>query len=434
MRKKYGFTAALLVSALLCGCSDISGGVEDTFVHTEATTPTEEPDVIAVIATEEEPKPEIKPARTYTDEEIAAFHDRIEEIREECWVYGMSVAVFDNGNVIYADGFGLADKENEIPCTADTIFRAASVSKTISTVLLMQLCDKGMISPESDLEELTGLPFNSEYAGGRVKLWHLLTHTAGITDTNTFELGISQRYKTETVLKTALIGTKPGEVYNYTNFGAGLVGTLIELLTGEYFQDYADSNMFKPLGMDAGYAGDFIEHKDNCAKIYDYDGEIYNPATWGRTAHYYESFGLGNSYLQAQSELLITAPDLARLGTALAGDGTVPECGNVSIISPASLDEMHKKRISTDKFDMGLNVRIYDGTLVPGRVMYGHTGNALGAITGIFYDRTDHTGIAILSNRCNYYVDDTTGVYKMLYLSVNEAYKTFFGAEAGAGD
>lgn len=428
--KRYRFWAALLALTMLCGCSDISEGVEGTFAHTGSTsaeiTVTEEPDVIAELVTDDEPAPEKKPERTYTDEEFAAFGERLEEIREECGVYGMSAAVFKDGKVIYADGFGLADRKNEIPATADTIFRAASVSKWVSTILLMQLCDKGMISPESDLEELTGLEFNTEYGGGRVLLWHLLTHTAGLTDTSTFEYGISQRYKTETVLKTARIGTTPGEFYNYSNFGAGLIGTLIELLTGEYFQDYADRNLFKPLGMDAGYATDFIGHKENCAKIYDYDGEVYDPASWGRTAYYYESFGLSNSYLQAQSELLITSPDLARLGTALAGDGTVPECGGVRIISPASLEEMHKKRITTEHYDMGLNVRIYDGTLVPGRVMYGHTGNALGAITGIFYDREDKTGIAVMSNRCNYYVDDTTEVYKLLYLSVNEAYSRFF--------
>ena len=428
--KRYRLTAALLALTMLCGCRDISQGTEDSFIHTEDTSAalitTGEPDVIAELVTDDEPADKKKPERTYTAEEFTAFGERIEEIREECWVYGMSIAAFRDGKVIYADGFGLADRENEIPATADTIYRAASVSKLISTVLLMQLCDKGLISPDTDLEELTGLGFNTEYGGGRVQLWHLLTHTAGLTDTSTFEYGITQRYPTETVLKTALIGTTPGEVYNYTNFGAGLIGTLIELLTGEYFQDYADKNMFRPLGMDAGYATDFIERKENCARIYDYDGEVYDIANWGRTAHYYESFGLGNSYLQAQSELLISAPDLARLGTALAGDGTVPECGGVSIISPASLEEMHKKRITTDQYDMGLNVRIYDGTLVPGRVMYGHTGNALGAITGIFYDRNDHTGVAILSNRCNYYVDDTTGVYKMLYLSVNEAYKRLF--------
>ena len=430
MKKRVYFSAALVVSALLCGCSDISDGADMDFVHTSLPPETTEPDIIAELVTEEtEAVPVSAPEPVYTQAQLDAFGARLEEIREECGVYGMSAAVFRDGKIIYADGFGLADTENEVPCTADTIYRAASVSKTISTVLLMQLCDKGLISPESDLEEVTGLPFNTDYTKGRVKLWHLLSHTAGITDTSRFELGITERYETAYILKGALIGTEPGEFYNYTNFGSGMIGSVIELLSGEYFQEYADKNLFKPLGMDAGYANDYIERKENCAKIYDYDGMIYDPATWGRTAYYYESFGLGNSYLQAQSELLITAPDLARLGTALAGDGRVKECGNVRIISEDSLSEMHKPRISTEQYSVGLNVRIYDGTLVPGRVMYGHTGNALGAITGIFYDRSDHTGIAVMSNHCNYYVNDDTGVYKMLYLSTREAYETFFDSE-----
>ena len=413
-------TAALVLSVLLmCGCTDISQGGEIPVMETK---PPEEPEVTGIRL--------ITPDDTlvsyeHVEPDTEAFHRQLEIIRAENDAYGMGVAVFHGGDVIYTDSLGLADIENNIPVTKDTHFRAASVSKLISTIPLMQLCEIGTISLEDVLDDATGLPYTVS-GSGSAKLWHLLTHTAGITDTTYFENGSANRYTVGFILKKSLTGVRPGTSYNYTNFGAGTIGAVIECLTGKFFHDYANENLFQPLGMDAGYIIDLIEDKESCAVIYDHDGEVYHVPEWNRTRSFYESFGLGNSYLTAQCELLITPSDLARLGTALAGDGTVRECGGKRILSEDSIEKMHNVYIKTDSFGMGLNVRKYDGTLVPGRVIYGHPGNALGAITGIFYDRDDGSGVVIMTNHCNYGVDDGSGMYRLLYDTLNAAYKCFF--------
>lgn len=422
---------AAVVSLLLGGCTDISQGVQaaprpavEVGATAQTTAKTAKPAGIQLISPDDTTAPPADRPTEYSMPDTDALHSRIDEIRLANGAYGMGIAVFHNGDIIYADSFGLADTEQELPCTKNTRFRAASVSKLISTVLMMKLCDDRLITLDSILDDATGLPYST--ASGKVNLRHLLTHTAGITDTYLYEWGATERYSVDYVLEKSLTGIEPGTFYNYTNFGAGTMGAVIEHITGQFFHDYADRMLFEPLGMDAGYIIDLIEDKESCAVIYDHDGEVYNVPEWNRKREYYESFGLGNSYLAAQGELLITPSDLARLGTALAGDGTVKECGGKRIISEKAVEQIHEVYIDTENFGMGLNVRKYDGNLVKGRTLWGHPGNALGAITGMFYDRSDRTGIVIMTNHCNYGINDENGMYRLIDDTVNAAYDAFF--------
>lgn len=430
MRKNRIIPAVLAAFTLLTvgGCTDISHGAQAAprpAAEAAATIQTtSRPAGIQIISPDDTTAPVADRPAEYSVPDTDAFHSRVEEIRLANGVYGMGIAVFRSGDIIYTDSFGLADTENEIPCTRNTRFRAASVSKLISTMLVMKLCDDQLMTLDSILDDATGLPYST--ASGKARLRHLLTHTAGITDTYLYEWGMTERYSVDYVLEKSLTGIEPGTFYNYTNFGAGTMGAIIEHITGVFFHDYADKALFDPLGMDAGYTIDLIEDKESCAVIYDHDGEVFNVPEWNRNREYYESFGLGNSYLQAQCELLITPSDLARLGTALAGDGTIKECGGKRVISEKAVGQMHEVYIDTPNFGMGLNVRRYDGNLVEGRTLWGHPGNALGAITGIFYDRSDRTGVVIMTNHSNYGINDDNDMYRLLHDTVNATYETFF--------
>ena len=418
------FLAGLIITA---GCTPIDEGASEATAvfSTAAPQPVtgivlSEPDPAMTVS--EQTEAAAVTAAPVKQEALDAFHERLEECMDKYSIYGMGVALFRDGEVIYTDGLGYANVAAETPVTDKTIFRAASLSKMISTIPVMTLVDKGLYDFDGDLSEQTGIPYSVPQTG-EVKLWHLLTHTAGLTDTYIYDSeSISGRFSVEYVMKTAHIGTPAGSFYNYSNFGAGTMGAIIEHITGKFFHDYAKETMFDPLGIDAAYVIDQIGDKESCAYIYDYDGEIFPVPTWGRTQHYYESFGLGNSYLQAQCELLISAHDLALIGIALAGDGTV---NGVRLLSEESIKKMHTKYVDTDNFGMGLNVRIYDDNFVKGRTICGHPGNALGAITGMFYDRADRTGVVFLTNRCYFSVKET-GIYSAADAIVNAAYELVF--------
>ena len=357
------------------------------------------------------------PSAPVREPDTASFDERLAQIRDECSAEGVSVALFSRGKIIHTANLGLADRELGIPADDNTRYRCASVSKLVTAMILMQLYDEGIITPETPLEEATGLPFGSD-----VKLWNLMTHTAGLTDSAAYLEAPSKYYSADYVLNCSKTGYAAGEVYSYTNCGAGLMGAVTEKLTGEFFHDYAADSFFSRLGMDAGYVIDRVEDRQSAANIYDIDGDIFHVSSWGRTSAYYERFGLGNSYLTAQCELIITASDLARLGIALSGDGSFD---GRQVISKEAVQLMNKVWYETSDFGMGLDVRIYDNTIIDGREIHGHPGNALGSICGLYYDPSDGTGAALLTNHCSQAVRGN-GVYRVIQDTLEAAYEYCF--------
>ena len=429
MKKIRLAAAALSVLLCICACTDISeppapAESSTTSASAPAETNRTEP---SETDPEQTPAEETTPPAPLINENIdyAAFEGRIEDIARSLNTVGMGLCVFGQGEVIYSVNYGCADQEAGRPADDSTLYRSASISKMISTMALMTLYDQGVITPYSELEPLTGLPYNNPALDKPVLLWHLLTHTAGIADSYAYENAPASRSSLSYVLSYSYSGKEPGTDYSYSNFGAGTIGGIVERLTGEYFHDYADRVLFEPLGMDAGYCIDLIENRDNAANLYAYGSLLYTPKSWGRTTAYYEGYGLGNSYLTAQCELLITPCDLARLGIVLAGDGSVD---GVRILSEDAVNEMNTVYYSDDSmdFDMGLNVRVYDGNFVEGRTIHGHAGQAFGCVNGLYYDPSDGTGVAICSVGCPASANEENGVYILLDECVNAVYETFF--------
>lgn len=429
--------AAALIAVIMCGCTNIDERAIDTIntdsIEAMVTVDTSRNDDAVITTTDTDKTETVSDSVTVsempdeTTEQIVYepdredFTERLNKVYSDYGITGMSVALFRGGEIIHTENIGYSDAETKALCTDNTRYRIASTSKLISTMVLMTLYDEGEIDLDSCLTDATGIKYD-RYNKEKVKLWHLLTHTAGIIDTYVYELAITNKYNIDYILSSAHSGYEPGTMYNYSNFGAGTIGAIVEKLTGEYFHDYADRALFNSLGMDAGYLIDLIEDKESCATLYDYDGEVFHVPTWKRNRKYYESFGLGNSYMSAQCELIITASDLARLGIILSGDGTL---NGKTVLSEKAVDAMNKSYFSAPDFDMGLNVRIYDD-LIDGRTIYGHPGNALGAITGLFYDRTDGTGVAFVTNRCSTVKDDN-GFYKAIKDTLDAAYECYFG-------
>lgn len=359
--------------------------------------------------------------------DYAAFDRKIEECAEKNSVVGMGLCVFADGKVIYEIDLGYSDKENGIKCGNNTVYRVASVSKLVSAMALMTLYDEGKIDPYSDLEELTGLPYNGGYNENRVLLWNLLTHTAGLADGNTYLKAASNYYNVSYVMKNSRSGGEVGKNYLYTNFGVGTLGSVVETITGEFFHRFASRVIFDKLEMNAAYCADLLKDRSLCANVYQYGELRISPKSWGRNSLYYESFGLGNSYLTAQCELLISPKDLARLGIAISGDGSVD---GVRILSKEAVDLINTPYFKSDSipFDMGLCTRIYNGNLIEGRRIFGHSGCAYGNVCGLYYDPETKTGVSLCTSGCNIGANPENGVFNIIDDCIKCVYDEFFTA------
>ncbi len=423
---------SLLLATVICsGCAPTE--VTSDFSETSATQTSPEasaPEGSTSSTEQTSSVPEPIPPKIAPDYE--SLSKALDKAMTDRNATGMSVAVFKDSEILYTYGNGLADKENKIPFTDNTRTRVASVSKMVTSMIMMTLYDQGKITPDSVLSEVTGLPFDAP-GKGKVKLWHLMTHTAGFVDTEKFNSFTSDiKY----LLKTSHTNNEPGTAYLYTNFGAGTAGAVIECLSGEYFYEYADKALFKPLGMDAGYNIEMISDKESVAKLYEND-TITDVQHWKRGRSLYSIGGLGNSCYCAQCELIINVKDLARLGMVMTNDGTLD---GVKVLSKEAVDLMEKRYFSTPTYDMGLSIRIYDD-LIEGKTIYGHNGIAFGAIAGLYYDPVDKTGVAVITNGCSAYVDEN-GFYKINKDALEAAYQYVFNtgdfakapAESGVSD
>jgi CubicO group peptidase (beta-lactamase class C family) len=171
---------------------------------------------------------------------------------------GCALGVFRDGAMAYSKGYGMASLEHDVPITPTSVFYAGSVSKQFTAMAAALAIQQGKLSYDDPIRKY--LPELPGYADA-IKISHLVHHTSGLRDYNTL-LSVAGRRGDEawdnrivlqlTARQTALNFT-PGDDYLYSNTGYTLLATIVERATGMAFADFADANIFKPLGMSVSH-------------------------------------------------------------------------------------------------------------------------------------------------------------------------------------
>ena len=171
---------------------------------------------------------------------------------------GLSVAVSIGGEVVWSEGFGYANLEQQTPVTSITKFRIGSISKPIAAAALGLLYEQGLLDLDAPVQEY--VPSFPEKQKGVVTTRLLSGHLAGIRHYRGMEfITINRRY--ETVLEGLEIFEDdtllyvPGERFSYSTYGWNLLSAVVEGASGENFLTYMRNNVFRPLGMIHTVAG-----------------------------------------------------------------------------------------------------------------------------------------------------------------------------------
>lgn len=356
----------------------------------------------------------------------------IEEICRNYNVTGMSLAVFDENGVFYQQSYGFANVEQQIPASEDTIYRIASISKSVTALLALELTEEGSLSPEQPLPDLGGCEIlNPNFPDKPITLRHLLTHTAGIFDSGSYwqAVGSPSIPPLKTFLYTCY-GAEPGEQYCYSNLGMGLVSGVIETASGQRFLDYTREQIFEPMGIDAAYSYTQLEQKDRVADIYQNGERTVHMADWSNMSAKYTNLPLGQLYALGHGDLFITAKDLTRFARIMAG---CPQDGEPVVLTGSTLQMMQTVQFSQElpeesypnEIMRGLGTHITD-QLVPDRRMVGHQGNAYGSICGMFFDPQQKNGFVLLTNGSSCQTDQA-GLYLVNKETAQAVYSAFFG-------
>ncbi len=181
------------------------------------------------------------------------IHELAQDALREHPAPGISIGVQRDGEVVFAGGFGYADLENEVPATADTVYRIGSVTKQFTAAAAMLLVQEGELNLEADLRKY--LP-DYDTQGFAVPVERLLNHTSGIkgyTEMPEFweqaRLDLGHEAMLE-LFSEPPFEFEPGDRYQYNNSGYYLLGVLIERLSGMSYTEFLEARFFEPLGLE----------------------------------------------------------------------------------------------------------------------------------------------------------------------------------------
>lgn len=318
---------------------------------------------------------------------------------------GGSVVIAQNGQIIYSRDYGYASKGGKIPVTEQTYFRVASITKMISAISIMQLYEQGRLDLDADISAYFGYEIvNPYYPMVPITLRQCMSHTTTISQGGGYAYAKSTIHSMLSKEARRFANFKkyaPGTAYSYSNFGGGLMGAIMESVSGMSVNQYMTQNVFAPLGIDAAFAASLLVEPGYAASVYG-EGVLYKSAA-SYIAQGYEDFAdPERHYRTTIGSLFIRSRDMVKLLSLLCGDGSYD---GVRILSRESaemmrMDQRELGKSVTGKSPYGLCVNLMDN-LQSGKRIYGHQGMAGGAICNAYYDPQTQFTFVLFTNGCS---------------------------------
>lgn len=343
-------------------------------------------------------------------------------------VPGLGIIVYKDGKEVYKNFQGRRyidpqDPKNDLPMTADTRYRIASVSKQFAVFGIMQLVDQGKINLDTDVSKYLGFTLrNPNYPDTAITTRMLMSHTSSLRDGDLYSAPPSEGLQSffepegkyyEKGAHFAPAGQAPGKYFEYCNLNYGILGTIIERISGERFDRYMTKNVLKPMDIQGSYNvsdfdaneikqvgviyrkekdGVWDEHGPWVAQKDDYRGQVQ--------ADPFKDYKLGTNatWFAPQGGLRISGNELSHLMQMLINNGTYE---GRQIVRPDLLKEMFKVQWKYDP--QHPNGSTYNGSIeaygfgeqpidgkgtsrvVKDRVvpLQGHLGEAYGLMSGV---------------------------------------------------
>jgi CubicO group peptidase (beta-lactamase class C family) len=190
-----------------------------------------------------------------TDEDLfAAVRERIEGLLSEGEIPSLAVAVAREGELIWEEGFGLADRERNTPATENTVYPLGSLSQPLTATGLMVLVEQGLVDLDRPINEYLGDDKLRAWVGDvtNATVRRVATHTAGLPrHEHAFyeDESVQPMPVDRTVLLYGNLVDPPGERWQPSGLGYGMLARMIERVSGENLADFMREEVFVPLGM-----------------------------------------------------------------------------------------------------------------------------------------------------------------------------------------
>ncbi len=313
---------------------------------------------------------------------------------------GLAACIFQDGEVVWCQGYGWAQLEDEVLATPDTPFLLASVSKLYTAVATMRAVEEGYL--ELDDAVNAHLPFELAHPSKPsqdITPRMLMTHTGGIDD----NWDVMEKLYTQGDSDYALADfmadyfdpsgehyddiwnfteEPPGQEATYSNIGTALTAYVVQCATGQDFAAWTDAEFILPLGLEA--TSWWLADLDESTVAMPYDWKSFE-RDWEPHGHYgFPDYPSG--------QLRTGAEHLARFLSLFANGGVVE---GERVLEQATVEEMMTVQYPALDDTQGLFVFGYE---LAGSELWGHDGGESGAATAAFFDPATGIGSVVVTN------------------------------------
>jgi CubicO group peptidase (beta-lactamase class C family) len=303
----------------------------------------------------------------------------VAEFREAHGIPGLAVAVAREGQVVWAEGYGVADREAGAPVTTNTRFRIGPISMSLTSALVGHLLEEHHLDLDADVHRYVPDFPKKRY---RVTVRQLAGHLGGIRHWVGDEYRNAQAYASVTEALTMFakdtLVFEPGTRQSFSVLGYTLLSAVLESAGGDDYLSLMQQDVFESLGL-KGTSADWADRTvPDRATFYEVvDGEV-------RAAPLVD-----NSHKWAGAGLVSTPVDLVRFGTALCGG---------EFLDPETVETLWKSMRTNDGMKTGYGVGWMVGRDANERRVVSHTGSPVGARAMLLVYPDDCSAIAIAAN------------------------------------
>jgi len=299
-------------------------------------------------------------------------------------VPGISVAVVQDGELLWSQGFGMADLENFVPATSSTLFRLGSISKPITATAIMQLSERGKLDLDAEVQKYCPAFPKKEWP---ITPRELLGHLGGIRHYNPDGKGdipedsakhFPSMQESLQIFAGDPLVAKPGTKFHYSTYGYTILGCVLEGAASEKYMGFVKENVFEPAGMEETQVDNFFAVVPHRSRWYHEDkaGVVQNAGV------------LDSSYKIPGGGMISSADDMARFEVAIMAN---------KLLRPATREAMWTPQKATDGSQNGYALG-WGTEKKYGLALVEHTGSQQGTSTSIILVPERRGGVVVLIN------------------------------------
>ncbi|GAB3950939.1 hypothetical protein GCM10028805_30010 [Spirosoma harenae] len=330
--------------------------------------------------------------------------DKLDQLMKAYHQFNMfdgSVLIAEEGQVIYKNAFGMANREWGIANTTDTKFMIGSVSKPLTAILMLIQVQKGLVDLDKTIDHY--LPGFSTKNGSRIKIRQLLNHTSGLPNYDViadfFPRISRQNFSREEYIKLYKDSTlvfEPGTNYNYSSWGYFTLGYIMEQVTGKSYAQLMKEDIFDKLGMKSSGSYYHTQIVTKRASGYDYSLGGYTSADFRDQSN---TMGTGDIYS--------TVEDLFKLHLAIT---------NNALLNKSLTDQMFTPGIRPWRYGFGWFNQQFKYTPTDSVFVNYHLGMTEGFLSFIVRIPSTNSLVVFLCNSSpTHFFGIATNLIKILY-------------------